>query len=68
MNVVDSTNLERNLNLTFQLTFQLMDYGKPMVLVVNMWDDAKHKGIEIDTGKLEKLLKIHSIMKGLWEF
>lgn len=54
VNVVDSTNLERNLNLTFQL----MDYGKPMVLVLNMWDDAKHKGIKIDTGKLQRLLKI----------
>jgi len=54
VNVVDSTNLERNLNLTLQL----MDYGKPMVLVLNMWDDAKHKGIEIDAGKLQKLLKI----------
>lgn len=54
VNVVDSTNLERNLNLTLQL----MECGKPMVLVLNMWDDAKHKGIEIDVGKLEKLLKI----------
>jgi ferrous iron transport protein B len=54
VNVVDSTNLERNLNLTLQL----MEYEKPMVLVLNMWDDAKHKGIEIDVGKLEKLLKI----------
>jgi ferrous iron transport protein B len=54
VNVVDSTNLERNLNLTLQL----MNYRKPMVLVLNMWDDAKHKGIEIDDVKLEKLLKI----------
>lgn len=54
VNVIDSTNLERNLNLTFQL----MEYSKPMILVLNMWDDAKHKGIEIDVGKLEKLLKI----------
>lgn len=54
VNVVDSTNLERNLNLTLQL----MDYGKPMVLILNMWDDAKHKGIEIDVEKLQKLLKI----------
>lgn len=54
VNVVDSTNLERNLNLTLQL----MEYGKPMILVLNMWDDAKHKGIEIDVDKLEKLLSI----------
>ncbi|MDD4504519.1 MAG: ferrous iron transporter B [Clostridiaceae bacterium] len=54
VNVVDSTNLERNLNLTLQL----MDYGKPMVMVLNMWDDAKHKGIEINIDKLQKLLKV----------
>ncbi len=54
VNVVDSTNLERNLSLTLQL----LEYGKPMVLVLSMWDDAKHKGIEIDADKLEKLLKI----------
>lgn len=52
VNVVDATNLERNLNLTYQL----MEYGKPMVLVLNMWDDAGHKGINIDTKKLEDLL------------
>lgn len=54
INVVDSTNLERNLNLTLQL----MEFGKPMIVVLNMWDDAKHKGIEIDYKKLEEYLKI----------
>jgi len=54
VNVVDSTNLERNLNLTLQL----LEYGKPMILVLNMWDDAKHKGIQIDEVKLQELLKI----------
>lgn len=54
VNIVDATNLERNLNLTLQL----MEFNKPMVLVLNMWDDAKHKGIEIDVDKLEDLLKI----------
>ncbi len=54
VNVVDTTNLERNLNLTIQL----LEYGKPMVLALNMWDDAKHKGISIDIGKLEKILGI----------
>ncbi|MCL6591584.1 MAG: ferrous iron transporter B [Firmicutes bacterium] len=54
VNVVDATNLERNLNLTLQL----MELGKPVILVLNMWDDAKHKGIEIDTKRLEKHLKI----------
>ena len=54
VNVVDSTNLERNLNLTLQL----MTYKKPLVLVLNMWDDAKRKGIVIDVKKLEKILRI----------
>jgi ferrous iron transport protein B len=54
VNVVDATNLERNLNLTLQL----MELGKPMVLALNMWDDARRKGIEIDAGRLEQLLKI----------
>ena len=54
VNVLDATNLERNLNLTLQL----LEYGKPMILVLNMWDDAKHKGIKIDAIKLGDLLKI----------
>lgn len=54
VNVVDATNLERNLNLTLQL----MKYKKPMVLVLNMWDDALRKGIEINVEKLEYLLKM----------
>lgn len=54
VNVVDATNLERNLNLTLQL----LELGKPVILVLNMWDDARHKGIEIDPQKLEEHLKI----------
>jgi len=54
VNVIDATNIERNLNLTLQL----LEYGKPMVILLNMWDDAKHKGIEIDQVKLEKILNL----------
>lgn len=54
VNVVDATNLERNLHLTLQL----MEYKKPMVLVLNMWDDAVRKGIAVDVEKLEEILKI----------
>ncbi len=54
VNVVDSTNLERNLNLTLQL----MELGKPMVIALNLWDEAKHKGIWIDFEKLSGILKI----------
>ncbi|MBN1700048.1 MAG: ferrous iron transporter B [Spirochaetales bacterium] len=54
LNVLDSTNLERNLNLTFQL----IKRNIPMVLVLNFWDETKHKGITIDAAGLEKLLDI----------
>ncbi len=54
INVVDATHLERNL----YLTLQLLESGKPMVVALNMWDEAKHNGISIDIEKLEKLLGI----------
>ena len=52
LNVVDSTNLERNL----YLTIQLLELERPLIIALNMWDDAQKKGIIIDTKKLEKLL------------
>jgi len=57
INVVDATNLERNLNLTLQL----IKLGKPMVIALNMWDEAHHKGIEIDVDKLSDILDIQVI-------
>lgn len=54
INVVDSTNLERNLNLTLQL----LELGKPMIVVLNMWDDTRHKGISIDVEKLSEILGV----------
>jgi len=54
INVVDSTNLERNL----YLTLELLERGKPMAVALNMWDDAAHLGITIDAKKLEKMLGI----------
>ncbi|MGM0380791.1 MAG: FeoB small GTPase domain-containing protein [bacterium] len=54
INVVDSTNLERNLNLTMQL----LQRDIPMVIALNMWDETKHQGIEIDREKLEKLTQV----------
>jgi len=54
INVVDATNLERNLNLTLQL----LEKGVPMVVALNMWDDVGHRGINIDLKKLEALLKV----------
>ncbi len=54
VNVVDATNLERNLNLTLQL----LEFGKPVIVVLNMWDDTLHKGISIDVPKLSELLGV----------
>lgn len=52
VNVVDSTNLERNL----YLAVQLMELGKPMVLAFNMYDELTRSGTRIDTDQLQKLL------------
>lgn len=54
INVVDATNLERNL----YLTLELLEQHIPMVLVLNLWDETKHIGIKINAEKLQDLLKI----------
>ena len=51
INVVDATNLERNL----YLTLQLLEKQKPMVIALNMWDDTGHLGIEVNVDKLRAL-------------
>jgi len=50
--VVDAANLERNL----YLTTQLLEMGVPIVLVLNMMDVARKRGIDIDTKKLSQEL------------
>jgi ferrous iron transport protein B len=54
INVVDATNLERNL----YLTSQLLERKIPMIVALNMWDDTKHRGINIDLDKLRELLGV----------
>ncbi|MDU6247683.1 MAG: ferrous iron transporter B, partial [Paeniclostridium sordellii] len=54
VNIVDASNISRNL----YLTTQLMRYKKPIILVLNMTDIAKQKGIEVDAKKLEKALGV----------
>ncbi|WP_154549927.1 ferrous iron transport protein B [Helicobacter pylori] len=54
LNVVDSTNLERNL----ALSTQLLDTNKKMLLALNMWDEAQKEGITINTEKLSKELGV----------
>jgi ferrous iron transport protein B len=52
INVVDATNLERNL----LLTTEIMERNVPMIVALNMIDEAGHKGVQIDVEMLEKLL------------
>jgi len=54
INVVDATNLERNLYLTLQLSERKI----PMIIALNMWDDTKHRGIQINLDKLRQLLGV----------
>jgi ferrous iron transport protein B len=54
VNVVDATHLERHLPLTLELIAQ----GKPTAVALNMSDEARHLGIEIDVGALEKRLGV----------
>jgi ferrous iron transport protein B len=54
INVVDASNLERNLFLTIQL----LELHVPMVLALNQIDFARNKGLEIDTQKLSEMLGI----------
>jgi len=52
IDVVDSTNLERNL----YLTAQLLELGIPLVLALNVSDSARSQGLKIDNERLSVLL------------
>lgn len=52
MDVVDSSNIERNLFLTVQL----LEKGIPLLIDLNMADDAERRGIKIDCRRLEDAL------------
>jgi ferrous iron transport protein B len=52
LNVVDATNLEKNL----QLTAELMTMSKKIVLAINMMDEAEAEGIEIDAVYFSELI------------
>lgn len=54
VDVVDATNLERNLNLTLQI----LERGLPTVVVLNLWDVATRTGINIDVEALERELGV----------
>ena len=52
LNIVDGTNLERNLYLTTQLT----ELGIPVVMAINMMDLVRKSGDQINVDKLSKKL------------
>jgi ferrous iron transport protein B len=54
IDVANAINLERNL----YLTLQLLERGIPMVVALNLWDDTKHRGVDIDLEKLRELLGV----------
>ncbi|MCF4152136.1 ferrous iron transport protein B [Dethiosulfovibrio sp. F2B] len=53
IDIVDSSNLERNL----YLSVQLKEMGLPVCLALNMMDVAESRGMEIDTDKLSSLMR-----------
>ena len=54
VDIVDASNLERNL----YLTLQLIELGVPLVIALNKMDLSESKGYEVDPSKLEKLLGV----------
>lgn len=54
INILDATNIERNL----YLTLQLLELNMPMVIALNMMDEVRSSGGYIDTAKLENLLDV----------
>lgn len=54
LHIVDARNLRRMLSFTLQL----LEAGLPLILVLNMMDEAEERGIKIDLHELSRLLKI----------
>ena len=54
VNIVDATNLERNL----YLTLQLLELGSPMVIALNMMDEVRARGDTIHPEELQRLLGV----------
>ncbi len=54
VNIVDASNLERNLFLSLQL----LEVGKPMIIALNMMDVLQHRGDVLDVAKLQKELGV----------
>lgn len=57
LDIVDASNLERNL----YLTLQLLELDIPVVIILNMMDEIEKKGIKIDLKKLQDILGVKCI-------
>lgn len=57
LNIIDASQLQRNLNLTIQL----LEYGKPVLIGLNMIDVAKGRGLHIDAPLLSTKLNCQVI-------
>jgi ferrous iron transport protein B len=58
INVLDSTHLQRNL----LLTLELLKLNKKMVLALNMADEAKKEGLEIDVKQIEAIIGVPVVL------
>ena len=58
INVIDSTHIQRNL----LLTLELLKLNKKMVIALNMADEAKKEGIEIDVEQLSKIIGVPVVL------
>ncbi len=54
INVVDASRLGRSL----ELTLQLLELGRPMIVALNMMDEARRRGIDIDDAELSRQLGV----------
>lgn len=54
LNIIDASQLERNLHLTLQL----IEFGKPIVIGLNMVDVANNRGITVNAAKLSEQLGV----------
>lgn len=54
INILDATNLERNL----YFTLQLRETGVPMVIALNMMDEVRRSGVKIDMQSMSKMLGV----------
>uniref|UniRef100_A0A7C1JFD5 Fe(2+) transporter FeoB n=1 Tax=Caldilinea aerophila TaxID=133453 RepID=A0A7C1JFD5_9CHLR len=59
VNVLDAANLERNL----YLTTQILETGVPLLVVLNMLDQARARGIQIDAARLSQALGGRSVVE-----